>query len=157
MARRHQVTVLADLTVLRVTARACEAGCILRRRHRSRSIGIVARSTGSRARGGAIGNAHAAHPPPQLELLQLLLKELEVSLALAHLGVELGADGVIVRLLSHQVGSLDQSLLALDLLVDIHHLVFVGHGGGVVTARSVRAGVWSTRGCVLGAPALRRN
>lgn len=140
MAGRHQVTVTADLTVLRIAAGGYQAGGIFGRRRRRSNIGILPHGTRSRAGCRAVGSyAHATHPSPQLKLLQFLLEELQVSLALAHLGVKLGANIVIVRLLSHQISGLDQSLLALDLLVNVHHLVFVGHVGGIVPARSGRA------------------
>lgn len=107
--------------------------------------------SGARAAGAYV---HALHAPTQLKLLKLLLEELEIPLALAHLGVELGADGVVVCLLSHEVCGLDQRLLSLDLLVDLHYLVFVGHGGGVVlreqARRAEKSRIRCGKGCGLG-------
>lgn len=68
---------------------------------------------------------------PHLQFAQLLLEELEIPPPFAHLGVELGADLLIVCLLAHGLRSIDQSLFALDLLGDVVDLVFVVHGGGI--------------------------
>ena len=68
---------------------------------------------------------------PHLQLAQLLLEELEIPPPFTHLGVELGADLLIVCLLAHGLRCIDQSLFALDLLGDVVDLVFVVHGGGV--------------------------
>lgn len=133
-ARRHQVS-SADLAVLRIASRCCHARSVFGRWHR-RAFRVIARTARSR-RGAARSHAHAAHTLTQLKLLELLLKEFEVPLAFAHLVVELGPDLVIVCLLAHEIGGLDQRLLAFNLFVDVHHLVFfAAHGGGVRPART---------------------
>ncbi len=107
---------------------------------RSPLLGPHAAARG-RAAGGAQRHAlHALAHLAELVLAQLLLEELEVPPALAHLAVELGADGIVVSLLAHQVGRVDQSLLALDLLVDVHQPLVLVHRGGSRCARRRRLG-----------------
>jgi len=82
----------------------------------------------ARAAQGEIVDAavHLAH----LQLLEAVLKKLEVPAALAHLRVELGADSLVGRLLAHEVGGIDQGFFALDLARDVLDLLLVVHGGG---------------------------
>jgi hypothetical protein len=71
-----------------------------------------------------------AHPP-QLQFLHTLFQILDVPTALAHLGVYPGSDLLILGLLPHLIGSVEQSPLALDLLVDRGECVIVAvHDGG---------------------------
>lgn len=76
---------------------------------------------------------------PGLEVSQFLLEELQVSAALPHLTVEPRSHIIIVSLLAHGVGSVDEGLFALDLLVQIRHgVVFGTHDGGWVCVAAHR-------------------
>jgi hypothetical protein len=77
-----------------------------------------------------------------LDVPQLLLEELEVSTAIAHLGVESGADGLVVGLRTHSIGSVDQSLLPLNLLGDILDCLILIHGAGGGSAMRTRKTVF---------------
>lgn len=103
---------------------------VLRRWRWPTAVGPRTRSWSTRRAGRA--KAHVVHALAHLSHLQLphpLLKELNVPPALAHLGVELGLDGVVVGLLPHHIGGIDQSLLTLDLLIDgAKRLIVVIHG-----------------------------
>jgi hypothetical protein len=71
-----------------------------------------------------------AHPP-HLELLHTLFQVLDVPTTLTHLRVYPGSDLLILGLLPHLVRSIEQSSLALDLLVDRAECVIVViHDGG---------------------------
>jgi hypothetical protein len=71
-----------------------------------------------------------AHPP-HLQFLHTLFQILDVSTTLAHLRVYPGSDLLILGLLPHLVRSIEQSPLALDLLVDRAESVIVTiHDGG---------------------------
>jgi hypothetical protein len=65
-----------------------------------------------------------------LDITKLLLEELEVAAAIAHLRVETGSNGFIVCLGPHRIGSVDEGLLPLYLLVDVVNRVIVVHSGG---------------------------
>lgn len=93
------------------------------------------------AKGHAV---HAVAHTTHLELAKAVLEELEVPLALAHLSIELGDDGLVGGLLPHDAGGLQQGLLSLDLFRDVHDLVVVVHDGGIVVP--ARRGAQERRG-----------
>jgi len=71
-----------------------------------------------------------AHPP-HLELLHTLFQVLYVPATLAHLRIYSGSDLLVLCLLPHLVRSVEQSPLALDLLVDrAECVIVVVHNGG---------------------------
>lgn len=122
-ARRHQIA----LAVLGVSP-----GPVLGRRRGRAALVTSLLRTSERAqrrpsqRHGIDRLAQTAH----LQLAEPLLEELEVAAPLAHLGVELGADGLIVGLLAHKIRGIDEGLFPLDLLRDVQDLLVVVHGGG---------------------------
>lgn len=124
MTRGHRISVLADLAVLLRTVAAVV-------------LAILGR--GQRAVAVERGVGHVGIDLSHLDIAQLLLEELEVPSAISHLGVESGADSFIVSLRPHSISGVDQSLLPLDLLVNILDSLLIIHGGGEV-ARYVRAG-----------------
>lgn len=143
MAGRHQVGVAADLAELDVAARNCVAlavaatVCPLPRgilwRGRGRVLDIAAeRSVGGRSEG------HAVHTATHLGLAELLLEELQVSSAIAHLRVESRSNGLVVCLRTHSIGGIKQRLFALNLLEDVLDGVFFVHVGrwGCATPRA---------------------
>ena len=143
MPVRHHASGRSELVVLSRAVRGAVAGGAIGRRVVGRrggkrlSVQVAALGTARRAGGGAERHvfhafAYAAH----LELAQPVLEELEVPPALAHLGVELGENGLIAGLLPHDTGGLDQGLLAFDFFVDIEQLVFVRHDCGVGSLRA---------------------
>lgn len=109
---------------------------ILWRRGR-RAITIVAQSgTVGSARGSStvwiqVHVVDALAHPPHLQFLHTLFQILDVPTALAHLRVYPGSDLLILGLLPHLVRSIEQSPLALDLLVDRAESIIVAvHDGG---------------------------
>lgn len=130
MTRGHQVPMLADLAIVEVAVITVISPrrCILRRRCRWPILSQASVTTGPRAAERHV--VHARIDATHLQLAQLVLKELEVASTVAHLRVEAGADGLIVRLCTHGIGSVDEGLFALDLLVDILGCFFLIHGGG---------------------------
>lgn len=78
-------------------------------------------------------DAHAADAlvdTAHLELIEAFLEELHVAATVADLGVEARADGVVVCLGPHIVGSGHEDALLFDLALDVEDgLIFV-HGGG---------------------------
>ncbi len=65
----------------------------------------------------------------QLDILQLLLKKLQIAAAISYLRIDAGSYCLIVRLRTHDVGSIDEGLFALDLLLDVLDGLVVIHGG----------------------------
>lgn len=121
---------LADLAVFEISVIAMippGAGVLGRGRGRS-IISHATITTGPRTTEGHA--VHARVDATHLQLAQLVLKELKVASAVAHLGVEAGADGLVVCLRTHGIGGVDEGLFALDLLVDILGCLFLIHGGG---------------------------
>jgi hypothetical protein len=128
MMRWHQFSVAANLTVLLVAIRASisstlgPARSILGRRSRG-AFGFVSHVCAAWTSGRAIGaEGHVAHALaclPHLELSKFILEEQQIPAAIAHLGVEPGADGLVIRLRTHGVGSGEEGIFALDLLKDV--------------------------------------
>ena len=116
----------ANLAVLMRPVAGAVAG-ILRRRG-----GPVVVAHGVAAQAGAVGaHGQVLHATAHLQLAALLLEELDVPAAIAHLRVEPRSDGLVVGLRSHGIRGVHQSLFPLDLPVDVlDPLVFVHLGGG---------------------------
>lgn len=133
MPRWHQVAVPSDLAVLLVAVAGLFT--VLGRGGRP---GIAIHSAADRP--AIWANSHVVHALvhlAHLKLTKLLLEKLQIAAAIAHLGVESGANGLIVCLRSHSIGGIDESLLSLNLLVDIlDPLIFV-HFDGVEPHSSV--------------------
>lgn len=71
-----------------------------------------------------------AHPP-HLQLLHAVLEVLDIPAALPHLGIYPAPDRFVLSLLAHLRGGIEQSALALDLLVDrVDGIVVVIHDCG---------------------------
>ena len=140
MARGHQIAMLSNLAIRQGTVPAIVAAVTtFYRGKRRRSAAVVTR--GPAVTAGAAGKRHVFHArvnAPHLDVPQLLLEELKISSAISHLGVETGADSLVVGLAAHGGSGLDQGLFAVNLLLDVLHGFFVLHGG-LDLARFVRA------------------
>lgn len=143
MAGRHQVGVATDLAVLDVAARdsagrgaVAATFCPLRSVFGRRRGGVGHFVAERPVRRGA--ERHVVHAATHLGFAKLLLEELQVPAAVAHLRVESGSDGLVVGLRSHGIGSIEESLLALNLLEDVLDSVFFVHVGrwGCATPRA---------------------
>lgn len=145
---------LADLAVLLAAVAGAVApggGVLWRGRWRAGLLLDVVGGRGGGA-GGAHGQGvHARVDAAQLDVAQLLLEELDVAPAVAQLGVEAGADGLVVCLGPHGIGGIDQGLFPVNLLLDVlDGLIFV-HGGQSVVV--TRGGTLQT--CYLGEDQIR--
>ena len=129
----HHLAGLAGLAVLPRAVRGRIPGRRVLGRRRRGTVAVPAvvgtpRTAGPRTAAVDAQVVHALAELPRLQLSEAFLEELEVPPPVPHLTVELGADGIVVGLLSHQMGRVDQSLLPIDLLADVGDLLVFVHG-----------------------------
>ena len=145
MTRGHHITMSTDLTVRQSAIRAPittgPSAVILGGRRRVVSLGMHVSAGGAHGGGGTGTDAHVLHARThalQLQVADFLFEELDVPACLAHLAIETRPNGIVVSLLSHSIGAIEQTLLPLYLLVNIcDSFVFI-HLGGVFVRRHAR-------------------
>ena len=143
-ALEHRTVVARPITTLISSALLDIISSRILRWRRRRSISIVPRTPTLRP-APLRTQAHAIHilsHSADLQFPHLLLEELDIPTALSHLRVEFRPDLLVLCLLTHCIGGVDKSLLALDLLVDGAERLFVGiHGCGGLERRRGRGRV----------------